>query len=133
MKLKNLCLKLFKQRKKVKEINDKLSLAKDKKAELENLILDYLTKKGLKRFDSGEGLVSENVHFDTGVSNKQAFAAHLKKYGRLEELMTFNSKTVNAYYKEELERAKAEGRDMIKIDGLRDPVARVTLSVRGGK
>lgn len=64
--------------------------------------------------------------------DREAFFAHLKEQGLYDAMVTVNSATLNAFYKDQLERAKLDGRDDFEIPGLKEVSITPTLQFRRG-
>jgi len=128
--LKELCLRMKEQ----KEVVG--ALDKQKKEEQKTLdkmqaeIMEHLNAADLKNFDFEEGKVIKAQRTSVKVLDKYALAEYLKKEGRFDDLFSFNSMTINSYYKEQLEQA-IEREDLdFKVEGLSDPVVFEYLQVR---
>lgn len=128
--LKELCISMRNQ----KDIVAKLDAEKkEQQKELEKLqheIMEHLNAADLTNFDFDEGKVIKAQRTSVKVLDKYALAEYLKKLGRFEDLFSFNSATINSYYKEQLEKAIEEGNVDFKVEGLSDPVVFEYLQVR---
>jgi hypothetical protein len=131
--LKTLCLEMFKQKAAVQKIKDEKSLEEKKLKELQESIIDHLEAHDLKTFDTGFGKVTRKNQPYAKITDKAALSDFLKDRGIYEDLVTFNAATMNSFYKEEMEKAKAEMNLDFQVNGMEITSNRKTLSVTGVK
>jgi hypothetical protein len=109
---------------------EKLKEIKEKKYELEKIILATLEENGLKSFKSDEfGEVNTRSRLSVRApqgENKERFFQYLKEKGEFEALATIHSNTLNAWYKTEVERAASENK-MFSAPGLDMPQTHTTI------
>ena len=103
------------------ELNGKQNRVK----ELEVKIIHILDAHEMDKFSaSGIGTISRHSRFSVKVpktqEDREAFFSYLKGHGVFETMITVNSNTLNAWYKEEIEKASIEGKDDVNIPGLKD-------------
>lgn len=109
--------------------------------EVETKIQAHMEQSELEKFNvKGYGTFSLQSNFSVKVpgseEHRAAFFAYLKELGIFDSMITVNSNTLNAWYKQELQTlaAKAEaGEDVdpdFKIPGIEDPKDYNTLKFR---
>lgn len=110
-----------------KEVNEEMDT-------IEAKMLAYLEESELDSFDGTKGKISVVNHFGVrvpqSVEEKKQFAKYLEKKKVFWEMATFNSRTLNSFYKQEMEYAAQECNTDFKIPGLGDPTHQKTLSFR---
>ncbi len=134
--LQNLCRELFELDKKIDAMKALVSVENEKFAMLENKILKCLNEHKMNNFDSELGKVIKTVRTSVKVPKepdaRSAFFQYLKERGEFDDLITVNSQTLNAYYKEQAELAKSEKR-FLRIPGLEMPTSNESISMRRTK
>ena len=130
---KQYCLKMFEQRKKCERMKDELKVENKYLEGMKKQVLEYLSHFELDNFDTGLGKVSSVNKTSVKVVDKTALKEYMEREGIFEDMFTFNSNTINAFYKSELEKAIEEGNDEFEIDGLSEPSIHTTISMRGVK
>jgi len=117
----------YKQDAECKEMKKAWELEKSKLARQKTTILAYMETHKLPRFSSDYGLVVRRSEFSVKnpatPEDRQLFYGWLKEKGIFEDLVTVNSRTLNAFYKSEAEAAISDGvdEDDFKIPGLDSP------------
>lgn len=131
--LKAKCLEMIEQKKKCESIKQEL---KEENLKLESqraFLAEKLEELGLKKFDTGEGVITRVEKFNVRMENKQKFFDHLREKGIFEDLATVNFQTLNRYYKDEMEIAIEEGAIGFDIPGVEVSSNFTQLQVRGAK
>lgn len=102
--------------------------------EIEGEIMKELTAQGLDSFKASKGTVyiSERyaVKFPTDLDVKAQLAQYLKDRGAFDAMWSINYATLNAFFKQEVERAKENG-ELVDVPGL-NPLLTKTLNHRKG-
>lgn len=133
--MNELCDEYANLREKKENLNRQIKDVNDEMDEIETKFLGYLEEAELDSFDGAKGKVSIVNHFSVrvpqSVEEKKIFAKFLEKEkGVFWEMMSFNSRTINSFYKQEMEYAANEGNTDFKIPGLGEPTHQKTLSFR---
>jgi hypothetical protein len=102
--------------------------------ELEGRIISTLEALNLKAFKGENGTVE--IAYRTSVKipkglGKEEFYNYLKEQGIFDTLVSVNSNTLNAWYKEELKKASDEKR-LLRIPGLDTPTTSPILKLKLG-
>jgi len=118
MKIKELCKLMFEQKRKVDKMKDELKIENEALTRLKQEVLEELKNNELPNFDTGFGKVSRYKKFNAKVIDKYALAEHFKNQGVLEDMMTFNHNTVNAYMKDRIEKCKESGNIDYEVEGV---------------
>ena len=102
--------------------------------EIEGEIMKELTLQGLDSFKASKGMVyiSEKyaVKFPTDLDVKAQLFQYLKDRGAFDAMWSINYATLNAFFKQEVERAKENG-ELVDVPGL-NPLLTKTLNHRKG-
>ena len=114
--------------------------AHEKYKEAEGKIIGALDSAGLKKFNvPGLGtaytITKLTVKVPIDLASKRKLFDYMRErqgVDATDNMISINHQTLNAYYKEELEACKAEGKDL-KVPGIEDPVERVSLGFRSDK
>ena len=122
------------------EAKKKSNEAYDEYKKMETLVLQTLEAAGLEKFNvPGLGTAYTIHKFNVRVPKDLGDKRLLFEYMRnrqgpdaTDEMISINHQTLNAYYKQELEAAMSEGKDL-KIPGLEDPVEQKSLGFRGDR
>jgi hypothetical protein len=126
------CFRLKKEKEDLEDLVAKTSkLLEQKKKE----ILDVLDQSGLDGFDVPElgkvyTRVTTNVSMPKDPDKKKEFMDYLKQK-ELTDFLTVNHQTLNAWYREELDKAVEIGNDSFSIPGLDEPKAFKTIALKG--
>lgn len=133
--LKNLCKDAFEKRKEIDDLKDVLSEKNSEFDEIEVRILDVLEALNLKSFKSEYGDVGtrlkESVKIPQG-EEKVKFFEYLKENGIFDSMVSVNSMTLNAWFKQERERAIAEQR-MLVVPGLEATISTKSIVLKRSK
>jgi len=110
-----------------KIITEKLTLA-------ENKMIETLTANSMDSYRSKVGLLSlserTSVRLPKSDDDRAQFFNWLKNMGLYDKLVTVNSQTLNALYKEKFEEAKSLGNSEFAIPGCNEITITETLSFR---
>lgn len=135
-KVKELAAKLWRARELRDEKAEEAKVYADEYRALEETMLKVLDACELERFDSEHCTISvasrSSVRVPKTREDKEAFFSYLRARGVYDDLVTVNSQTLNAYYREEEEKAVAEGAIEFSIPGL-SATPYQTLQVRKRK
>jgi SOS response regulatory protein OraA/RecX len=100
----------------------------------EREIIDALEKNEKDNWDSKSCKISithkTSVKVPKDMESKQKFFEYLRGKGMFEELVSVNSQTLNAFYKEQFEQAIEAGDVNFAIPGIGEPTLRKGLQVR---
>lgn len=130
--LKLKCERAFDLRSEVDMKKAELSAIQKDLDEIENEIVAVLEELGLKSFKSSTGTVETRVRQSVKVpqgDGRQEFFNYLKDRGLFDSLITVNSQTLNAWYKQETEIAQQEKR-MLVVPGLEMPTSSVSVVLK---
>lgn len=130
--LKLKCERAFDLRSEVDMKKAELSAIQKDLDEIENEIVAVLEELGLKSFKSSTGTVETRVRQSVKVpqgDGRVEFFNYLKERGLFDSLITVNSQTLNAWYKQEAEVAQEEKR-MLVIPGLEMPTSNVSVVLK---
>lgn len=133
--LKLKCERAFELRGEVDMKKTELSAIQKSLDELENEIVAVLEELGLKSFKSTSGTIETRVRQSVKVpqgDGRQEFFNYLKDRGLFDSLITVNSQTLNAWYKQEAEIAVEEKR-MLVVPGLEMPTSTVSVVLKRNK
>jgi hypothetical protein len=113
------------------------SQLKDEQAELtavEGKILAVLEAAGLERFDAPSCTVTSvgklSVKVPKDHESREQFFSYLKQRGVFDDLITVNSQTLNAFYRQEAEIADNHGVLEFRIPGITEVTEYRDLHVR---
>ncbi len=111
----------------VKELNAELEGFKEK-------LLAFLTEFDKTSYDSAHGKITVKNIFSVSVPKtpeaRKEFYGYLKERNIYEDMTSVHSKTLNAFYKQELEIAMQDGIVDFKIPGLEEPYYKQSLSFK---
>lgn len=124
-----------------KDVAEKKAVYTDAYHELEEKeatairILGELKKSSYKsEFGTIVRVEKKRVSLPETPEDKEAFIAYLKERGEFERMITFNSNTLNSFYKQEEEVAKESGDPMdalnFSIPGIKEPTIREEIQFR---
>ena len=131
--LEGLIAQCFEQRAKYDELKDKASEEHEKLEQLQAKIITTLESLEMDSYKSKSGNFSyryeESFQTPKDLESKKAFFDYLKEKGVYDTMISVNSKTLNAFAKEEIKVAEARGELDFQIPGLvkSAPVARATM------
>ncbi len=122
-------------------VAEKKAVYSDEQAKLDEIearavrILSELKKTSYKsEFGTIVCVDEERVNLPATPEAKDAFIAYLKERGEFERMITFNSNTLNSFYKQEKEMAKSSGDALdllnFSIPGIDEPKIRQKLQFR---
>lgn len=121
-KVKDLAAKLWSARKLRDEKAEEAKVYAEEYRALEEAMLKVLDACELERFDTDDCTISvaarSSVRVPKGREDKEAFFDYLRERGIYDDLVTVNSQTLNAFYREEEEKAVADGAIEFSIPGL---------------
>ncbi len=133
--LQSLILEIFKQRAVIETIEERLEKEKEIRSDLEAKALKKLEQEGTDQCKvNGLGtifiktLTSVKIPREPGA--KKEFYDYLKARGVFEEIVSINSATLNALYKDGLEEAIKAGNDKWKLPGIEAPTITKKLGTR---
>ncbi len=103
--------------------------------DIQDRIMAHLSESGKHTYEvNGVGkliMVSRtSVKTPKSPEDRAAFFDYLKNRGLFDDLITVNSQTLNAFYREELKNARENGQMDIDIPGLEPPKESAYLSIR---
>jgi hypothetical protein len=132
--LQSLVLEYVKARANLDGIRKAEKEASEDVKKIEASLLAVFEEQDLEKFSvKGLGTVSTRNNFSVSVpkgDSKEIFFNWLKEKGDFENLITVNSMTLNAYYKDEMAKAVEEGNVDFHIPGLEEPKLYKTLQLR---
>lgn len=130
--------KVFKQREKIDLIQMELKREQEILDKMNVRVLAIL--KELKRDSYKSPLGSVGIQRRTSVTmpkdptQREQFFGYLREKGAYDALITVNSQTLNAWYKQELEQAQLEKRSLdFQVPGLNPPSTFEVIRVTKGK
>lgn len=134
--LEELCQLCFNAREQIDEIEKELALKVSELEGLKTRLADYLIQLDKTSYDSAFGKITVKNIFSVATPKtpeaKAQFFDYLKEKGIFEDLISVNSKTLNAFYKQELQIAQEAGAVDFKIPGLDEPFYKQSLSFKKG-
>jgi hypothetical protein len=132
--LEELCLAIKNQREECDRIKMEAKAANEKLDELEKKMMGCLSALGKNSYKSDVGLFTVTHRISVRVpqgDDKAAFFEWLKEKGYYDSYVTVNSQSLNSLYRQEFEKAKAEGSlDSFSIPGIGEPTINEVLSFR---
>jgi hypothetical protein len=125
----------------IRELRETESKVNEMKKEVSSLLeieegkmLSMLEQSGLPNFkcDFGSVGVTHRLSVKTPKTpeDRAAFFSFLKQLGLFDSMITVNSQTLNSFYKDQFEQAKAQGKDDFKIPGINEETMTAILSFR---
>ncbi len=135
--LKTLCEVYCSSRRDIQAVTDELKKKQEFVRELEAKIINALESHGMDKFSTPEiGTISRysklSVKIPKTQEERELFFSYLKTNGVFDELITVNSQTLNAWYKEHLEMLAKKGDEKLEIPGLTEVTSYDVLSWRKG-
>ncbi len=119
---------------KEKDLKDALKEVNAVQAEIEAQLIEALMDNQLKNYRAPEGLVSlvqkTSVKTPKTPEAREAFFGWLRERGLYDQLISVNSMTLNALYKEEFEAAALRGDMDFKVPGLEEVTITPSISFR---
>jgi len=132
--LDQLVEEMFKARREYQDADKVKKALGEKMDELEGKVVDALTSLEKDNWDSSSCKVSishrTSVRVPKEREEKLAFFSYLQEKGVFEDMVSVNSNTLNAYYKEQLEQALEQGDVDFRIPGIGEASIKKTLQVR---
>lgn len=135
--LRTLCKEVADARDLYNEKKGALNIAEAALDVLENKLVAALNEnkldKGFKT-EFGDFSIRHDMSVPTPKGDeKLKFFEHLREIGQFDAMISVNSRTLNAWFKQEDEAAKAKGEPYAIIPGLEMPKAREVLVMRKAK
>lgn len=132
--LEDLCSLCFLKKEEIQQLEAQVSEIKSELEGLNEKVITYLTDLDKTNYDSAVGKISIKNIFSVSLPKtpeaKKEFFDYLKTKGIFEDLISVHSKTLNAFYKTELEIANQENKIDFKIPGLDEPFHKQSLSFK---
>lgn len=132
--LESICLQCVEQKRAYSSKKKEADLEKEKLDELQGKILAFLKESNLTSFRSSHGLFSVIKRFSVKTPKTEETKKKLFKYLQDRDIfysmVNVNSRTLNGWYKEELESAVERGDGSFSVPGLDVPTYSETLSIR---
>lgn len=130
--IERLCQRISDQRDVVSKARDAYKQTENELDLLERTLVQNLTDLGKKSYASSVGRFDVRSKAQVRVpkdESRHVFFEYLKEKGIFEDLITVNSQTLNAWYKEQLRVAEEAGALMdFKIPGIEEPELTATLA-----
>jgi len=132
----DLCAEAFRVKAEITSVKLVLSLSEQALKKIQSSIMSYLEALGKDSYKSKAGNVYLSKRLSVKVPKepqaREEFFSYLKEKGIFEDLITVNSQTLNAFYKEEFEAAITNGATDFKLPGIGEPTYFETLNMRKG-
>ena len=122
------------QRKVVDSVNDELKRQEEKLHKMDAKLIEYLESLGRSSYDSPYGKISREVRFSVKLpqgEDKAKFFEYLKEKGVFEDMVHMNSRTLQTFYRAEMEANKAT--PGWKVPGCGDPTGQVIVKFKKGE
>ena len=130
--LKEDCAQLITQREQLDKLKDELALEQIKFDTLKMKIIQILNDNELKTFASGEFKFTKVDKYNVSVTDEPKFREYLETQD-LDHLRKVSYQTLQALYKDEMEKAIDNGKDDFEIPGLSIKSGFETLNIRKSK
>ena len=130
---KEKCMEMFEQKNRVEIYKVKLKAQTAILEQQKRFIMDKLEEFDLKKFDTGQGVVTRVEKFNAKVIDKHKLWDYLFERGILTEVATFNADSVNKFYKTEMEIAIENKDSNFEIPGVEVSSSFSQLKVTGAK
>lgn len=132
--LDSVCEKYLDLRAKENEIKIQLKAVQEEKDSYENSIIETLKRHKKTNWATNKGLFSYSIRLGVQTpkdpASKKLFFDYLKEKGLFEHMITVNSQTLNAFYKEEFKAAQNRGEKTFVIPGIQETSGQDVLSFR---
>lgn len=129
----NLCQELFQLREEKEAIERTLKAKNAEIDKLQSTILLHMKDLEKTSYDSAKGKLVVTTRFTVTTPKGEAkdeFFSYLKERGVFEDLVSVNSQTLNAWYKQEMEVARETGNFDFQIPGIGEPTAYEQVMLR---
>ena len=126
------CAELFEARAEHKDLKEQAATQWAHVKKLEAYILEYMNKAELQNFDTGFGKVSITHKSSAKCVDKRLLHEYLKASGVFNDLVSVNSRTLNGFHKEELQKAIDSGASDFNMPGIESTIIE-SISIRGMK
>ena len=127
--------KIYNVKSKITDLKGELKLKEAEFRGLQSQVIEYMEDAKMGSFDSPHGKVVLCERFSvkqpSSPMDKELFFGFLKDRGVFEEMVSVHSRTLNAFYKQEMEAAKLEGNFEFEIPGIGEASHQQYIQVRG--
>lgn len=122
------------QRKIVDTVNDELKRQEEKLHKMDTKLIEYLEALGRSSYDSPHGKISRETRYSVKLpqgDDKAKFFEYLKEKGSFEDMVHMNSRTLQTFYRAEMEAHK----DIPgwKVPGCGEPTGQVIVKFKKGE
>lgn len=122
------------QRKIVDTVNDELKRQEEKLHKMDAKLIEYLEALGRSSYDSPYGKISRETRYSVKLpqgDDKAKFFEYLKEKGSFEDMVHMNSRTLQTFYRAEMEAHK----DIPgwKVPGCGEPTGQVIVKFKKGE
>lgn len=121
------------QRKVVDSVSDELKRQEEKLHKMDTKLIEYLEALGRSSYDSPYGKISRETRYSVKLpqgEDKEKFFAYLKEKGVFEDMVHMNSRTLQTFYRAEMEAHKAI--PGWKVPGCGEPSGQVIVKFKKG-
>ena len=130
--LEEICRKAYEKKVEIESLEDIISKLKGELEGYKDILVEHLNHFEKSSYDSGFGRITvkniTSVSSPKDPESREHFFNYLKEKGSFEDMISVNSKTLNSWYKQEMDTAIAEGRIDFQIPGLPEPYTKQTIT-----
>jgi len=132
-----LCMKIQEAREVVKDLGEQKKSAQSHVDRLEYELLEFLKETNRKNYSGPNGLFYINHRMSVKVpkeeEKRKEFFWYLREKGIYDNMITVNSATLNAFYKDEIDAARERGDVDFAMPGIGEPTVSEVIAFKKGK